>query len=975
MEGRSEEQGAASGQGSQQRLLERESEVSVLGSLLRAARDGKGALAVVEGPPGIGKTGLLHAFMRLARAASFLVLTAVGIELEGEFAFGVVRQLFEPVIGGLEPAERVAILAGAATTAGPLVDPRHHEPSPGPVPGEMFPMLHGLYWTCANLSARRPLAIVVDDAHWSDGQSLRWIHYASSRLEGQSICIVIAARSTRPEAPVPLIEAVKAGPEAEIVEPSPLSPAASRLLLARAFEVEPQERFAAVVHELTGGNPFLLEAVANSLAADGIPPDDDHLNQLAEVHPDVVSRSMLARLAQLPEDSRSVARALAVLGDGTALRSVAELAELREGEASAAADRLADVGLFAMGRPLRFAHPLIRSTVYADLQPATRSRHHRRAADVLAGSRAPPSQIAAHLLTVEPERDERVVDILTEAAGDAMARGAPDAAVTYLRRALDEAVANGRRMAVVGELGLAEAALAHPDAEAHLREAIDRCDSVEDRIPFVRALAFLLIQLVRPAEGIEALQATIDVLPEADRELRMVLEADVLVLLTIMLERGPRDAAPLVRRYSTGLEGKSTGERMLLATLAEWQCRTGGATAEESVAMAVRALGDGQLLAEVGPGSLHLAWALYALVLADAYDEAEAEVGPALEQARASGSLFVAGQVAAIAGLLAMRRGDTGDAEAKARDSLEFALAIVEAAGAAAPADAEAGPAPAGLVFTLSVLTDALVERGDGAGARSELERVGLLEGSTPVAVASFLLESRGRMWLAEGDPERALADAQAAGEMATAWGVRNPAYSAWRSLAALAKLSQGSDRDAHRLAADELELAEAAGARRSIGVALRVRGLAAGGSDGLTDLTRAAAELSRSGARLEHARALADLGAALRRANRRADSREPLRTAIEIARSCGAVTLAERAHQELRATGARPRRLEFSGVEALTARERQIAELAATGRSNPEIAQALFVTRRTVETHLTSIYRKLEIDSREDLERALAVN
>jgi DNA-binding CsgD family transcriptional regulator len=210
---------------------------------------------------------------------------------------------------------------------------------------------------------------------------------------------------------------------------------------------------------------------------------------------------------------------------------------------------------------------------------------------------------------------------------------------------------------------------------------------------------------------------------------------------------------------------------------------------------------------------------------------------------------------------------------------------------------------------------------------------------------------------------------------MAEAWGARNPAYSAWRSLAAVSKLRLGDDREAHRLATEELELAERVGAGRAIGIALRARGLAAGGTDGLADLERAVDELSQSGAYLEHARALADLGGALRRGNRRSDAREPLQTSIEMARACGAIPLAELAHQELRATGARPRRLEFSGVEALTARERQIAELAAHGRSNPEIAQSLFVTRRTVETHLTSVYRKLDIESREELAEALSTH
>jgi hypothetical protein len=207
-------------------LLEREAELSILRSLLASVRTGAGAVAVIEGPPGIGKTGLLNALSALARGAAFLVLTAIGIELELDYAFGVVRQLFEPVIAGLDQGERAAVLAGAAAAAGPLVDPRHNEPAPARVPGDMFPVLHGLYWMCANLSARRPLAILVDDAHWADGQSLRWLHYVSSRLEGQSVCIVAAARSTRPEAPVPIIEATRnADRSAEPSERARLAPA------------------------------------------------------------------------------------------------------------------------------------------------------------------------------------------------------------------------------------------------------------------------------------------------------------------------------------------------------------------------------------------------------------------------------------------------------------------------------------------------------------------------------------------------------------------------------------------------------------------------------------------------------------------------------------------------------------------------------------------------------------------------------
>ncbi len=161
-------------------------------------------------------------------------------------------------------------------------------------------------------------------------------------------------------------------------------------------------------------------------------------------------------------------------------------------------------------------------------------------------------------------------------------------------------------------------------------------------------------------------------------------------------------------------------------------------------------------------------------------------------------------------------------------------------------------------------------------------------------------------------------------------------------------------------------------GAPRGLGVARRVRGLAVGGKKGIEVLSEAVAVLGNWVGRLEHARALTDLGAALRRANRRSDAQEPLREGLSLARRCGAFALAQRAHDELEATGARPRKILRTGVDALTPSERRIARMAADGMANKEIAQALFVTVRTVETHLSHTYVKLEIDSRGQLAGAL---
>jgi DNA-binding CsgD family transcriptional regulator len=233
---------------------------------------------------------------------------------------------------------------------------------------------------------------------------------------------------------------------------------------------------------------------------------------------------------------------------------------------------------------------------------------------------------------------------------------------------------------------------------------------------------------------------------------------------------------------------------------------------------------------------------------------------------------------------------------------------------------------------------------------------------------AALLLPARGRMRLAEGRTSLALADFLACGDRHSSDANRSPALWSWRSEAALALAALGSHERAGVLAEQELALARQLNTSRALGVALRARGLVAAGRDGLAHLTQAVNVLAGSSAILEHARALLDLGAALRRSGRRADARTLLYDSLDRANQCGASALAARASEELLAAGARPHRSRSTGPDALTPSERRIARLAADGHSNPEIAQALFLTRRTVETHLTHAYQKLGINSRERL-------
>jgi DNA-binding CsgD family transcriptional regulator len=253
------------------------------------------------------------------------------------------------------------------------------------------------------------------------------------------------------------------------------------------------------------------------------------------------------------------------------------------------------------------------------------------------------------------------------------------------------------------------------------------------------------------------------------------------------------------------------------------------------------------------------------------------------------------------------------------------------------------------------------------AAALLEHAELGPMQGTRPEV---RFLHTRARARLARGESQAAIADLRAC-QAQEAFGFRNPNVLAWRSTLALALPDSARD-EALELAELELELARKIGQPRAIGIALRARGLLSTGEQQISMLTQATTTLEASPSRLEHARALTDLGAALRRASRRNAARPLLAHALDIASRCDARALATRAREELIAAGARPRRERLSGIDALTASERRVAHMAATGMTNREIAQALFVTTKAIAGHLTHVYEKLDITGRAQLPDAL---
>jgi DNA-binding CsgD family transcriptional regulator len=941
-------------------LLEREAEVARLEALIEDARAGAGSLLLVRGAAGVGKSRLLEEAAVRATAAGMTVLTARGGELERDFGWGVVSQLFDRPHAATKGRQRESLLAGAARHAAPVLGLQKAEESAAT--DASFLATHGLYWFCVNLASQRPLLIAVDDVHWADASSLRWLAYLGRRLDGLAVLVALAARPAEPDSEEPLLARIASAPGVDVLHPRPLSrPAVAQLVRARLSEVADEE-FCAACHHATGGNPFLVHEVLIALARKRIEPTAAQARRVEELGADAISRGILARLQTLPEASTRLAEAVSLLGANAEFRHAAALAELDATTAGEAADALAAVDVIRVRRPLEFVHPIVAAAIYGNISPSRRALAHRRAAQLLADDGASPDDVAGQLVHSEPLSDPWVVDVLRAAAASAIERGAPDAAVGYLRRARIEPPRHELRPIVLRELGSAElrageftdheTAVRAP-AAAHLQEALELTVDSWKRAAIGLELGEALWALQRHADAVAAFDRAIADAAGTAAEFALLLEARLLAAALLDVSTTPLALGRMSDVGETG--GTSAAERALLGVRALAKLLE-GKSADVVAALGDRALaGKERREEQASPGALM--HAAHALTCADRIDDAERFYSQTIADARARSAVRPLTVALCWRSHLLFRRGALAEAEADAREALDIASALDWS-----------DDLPASRAF----LADALAGRGDVSTARDLLQPDIPAEEMPDYIGWNYLLYSRGCVRAALGDARHGLDDLLACGHRQARWQTSNPAVIPWRSAAAVLYARLEEPEEAQRLADEEVRSAQVFAAGRALGVALRAAGLVAGGEKRVELLREAVDVLERSPAQLELARALTDLGAALRREGQRTAAREPLRRGLDLAHRCGAAPLAEQARTELLATGARPRRLVLSGLDSLTASERRVAQLAAEGRANREIAQALFVTQRTIETHLSHVYRKLGIATRSDLAHAL---
>jgi DNA-binding CsgD family transcriptional regulator/tetratricopeptide (TPR) repeat protein len=940
-------------------LLEREHEVERVRAALQAVGRGAGGVLVIEGAAGIGNSRLLEEARDGASQLGIRVLNARATELEQGFPFGVVRQLFERSLLEADPGERDRWLAGAAGLAAEVItgSPAAHSMAPGAGPsagGPGYAWHHGLYWLASNLSADAPLVLVVDDLQWCDAPSASALAFIARRLEGQPLALILATRPLDP-ALTPEAASLVGDPAAELVRPAPLTRAAIAALVADRLSKPPDDGFVGACLEVTGGNPFLVGELLAEVAARGLDPTSATADGVDAIVPRGVANAVLLRLARQGMAAAQLARAVSVLGDGAQVGDAAQLSGLNGADLEAAMAPLVSAGVVEAGGTVRFTHPILRTAIYGELSPAEREWLHRSAATILRNRGAPAGQVAAQVMHTEPAADPEAVGLLRDAAHDALALGDAAGAAALLSRALDEPPDEGERAGVVLELGQAHARAGAPEAIAPLSEIVERGEDAAAIAAAAIELGGMLFFAGRPAEGAAILRRAQERLPAGEPGREQVKVA--LLGLSSTSASARREAeATIAALRDPGRPARNVLEATTLATLAMEEVLNLG-SASTAIDLAERAIAAG-LPVEPHRGENWANLALAALAAAGDFDAALRAADEILARARARGAALTVVAISALRARIGLRRGDLASAQADAQAAIELAPDLlgaeflVLAVSAAVLAGLERDETP-----------DALRRLIDRADVRSDTEFLP----SSPLRYASGVLRA------AAGNHEAAIEELRGCALDHPMFGGENPAVVPWRSAAALSLAELDRHGEARTLATDEVRRAQSFGAPREIGVALRAHALVGPPAERRKRLEDALAVLESSPARLEHARVLLDLGATIRATGQRTAAREPLLDGLGLAARCGARTLERRARAELAAIGIRPRTTHRTGADSLTPSERRVAELAAAGGTNREIAQTLFVTEKTVETHLGRTFRKLTISSRRQLPDALA--
>ncbi|MDX3458685.1 AAA family ATPase [Streptomyces sp. ME02-8801-2C] len=947
-------------------LLDRRGQLAVLERAAGEARAGRGGVVLVRAGAGMGKTALLDTWADVQRPGEILVVSASGAELEQDFAFAVLRQLVEPLLARAGDAGRARLLAGPAQLASHAL----RVEGTGELPPEMSPgLLHSLYWLMVHVADEGPVALVVDDVHWADVPSVRWLEYLARRLRGLPLLLVLAGRPDSGAGAGPLLERIAGQPYCRPVDLPGLDiDSVTHLVRVSLGPCEPG--FAAACASATEGNPLLLRELLRTLADNQVGAADDQAHLVEEFRGRILARTVVRRLADEPEPVLRLARALVVLGDGATWKTAAELAGLGESTARELGGRLRRIGVLAsgeaasdvltsgaltFGKSARFGHALVRAAVAeAVLGPVELAAGHARAAALLRRDGAADDLVAAHLLLAEPGGEGWWVDTLRQAARATRGRGAPEVTAAYLRRALREPVPAEERGPLLLELGKDEIQIDVGAARHHLTQA---STALADPYALAEAASLLGSALFLSHEherAVDVLARAVEELRQTDdgtglaREVSWFLQAQMLLIGYDQLSTLSAARQHARRLWDYKLAGDTPGECMVLAALSA-SASTGEASAQVTNDLLDRALRGGLVAADTSQMLVTLAG--LAFVATDRLDDASARFDRVADMGGRWGSLLLVSSAMTFQLLVQGRRGRQ--------------LPLTADFGHPATT-ADQGVEPRVRMMMATQVGESLIERCDLTSATAALteeadfDRVGWTWQGPACLV-------RSRLHAARGNPAAALAVLHEYGAEENRAQVTNLTGAPWRSRAATLHLTLGQRTDALQLATEELELAHQWGTERAIGVASRCLGVIHGGRRGRALLREAVALLKRSPARLELARAHYDLGTALLRDGETDEARRTLTQALHLADTCGSALLGDQARGALTAAGVHPKPAPPT-PPSLSPTEHRLVELLHAGHSDRQIAQSLLLTPHDVTALIEQAGRKLGAPSRAEL-------
>jgi DNA-binding CsgD family transcriptional regulator len=914
-------------------IIGRDTELAAVDEFLAGVPTGPGVL-LLEGVAGAGKTTLWNAAAAGARQRGFRVLSCRAAATEAKLSFGGLDDLLEGVVGEVsdslpEPQRQAldaVLLRGPSTSA------------------DARTVCRAVLETVRLLAGSGPVVLAVDDVQWLDRPTAQVVEYMVRRLSGEPVGVVLAWRSAPADA-LPLGLARLPWPEhVRRLPVGPLSVGALHRLVQSHLELSLSRPILVRVHTTSGGNPFYALEIARAVAVTGRRLAADEPLPI----PATLTELVHSRLARLPAATRDVLLVVSALALPTMRLLAAAVGDARAG---AAVERASRVGVLVAERDrLEFSHPLLASGVYADASRRRRIAVHRRLAEIVADE----EERARHLGLAAEDPDEDVAAALESAALLALKRGAPSTAAEFYEHA-------GRLTPPADGDGVCRRLLAAARCHAaagstlHGRELIERLVSASLPGPG-RAEALLLLSGVQLGD---LASEAVDMLEQALKEAagRPELEARILVeLISVHLARWDIPAAAAHSRVAlTAAEQAgdlATLSRALVAAgrLEVFQGRPLG------IQLVERAESMQPMVEQARIASLPSGWIGTLLRYADDFDGARTRLEPLLSRAGELGDDSSTGELLYELSELECWAGNWERALAYAQHSVEIqTLAdrkweLTAALAALAFVEAHLGRVEDSRAHATQGLAIAQSTEGRDEAIRNQ-RALGFLE-------------------LSLSRPERALAQLTEIAELAAAVqdpGVLRYAGDHIEALIGVADL-HAAEQNLERLERQSLAVDRAWG----LAVAARCRGLLLSARGDLTGAIAVIDEALEHHQRVpmpfEHGRTLLVAGRTRRRARRHHDAQAALTTAQSIFDQLGAPLWAATATAELaRIGGRRP------APRGLTGTEQQVVQLVIAGRSNPEVAAELFMSRRTVEDHLSKIYRKLGVRSRTELAHRVA--